>query len=214
MMAVIVFMAHYHQTTSLRDLHKSIKEHVQISLITLREYLWYLLEEKIISTIPRYDIKTGQVIAGKLRYSFNHTVHRESVVHYTLPSYLRMQNDIYQYFLQTDSYLYTWKNRGFELDYIISPSDLSRSLLNEQADYQLCYFIHVFQWEDKLELKKQVAKMIKIHQLPGQNRLLTRPYHKYIVVESISKLCIQKLRYGDLEIIEAGDLFRKLGQKK
>lgn len=214
MMRVIEFIAHYNTIASLRELHKNIQDTVTISLITLREYIWYLLEEKIISTIPRYDIKTWNIISGKLRYYFHQTAWRDSVVDYNLSHSLRVQNDIYQYFTKLGNYIYSWKNRGFEFDYLISPSDLSRSLLGQQSSDQLSYFIHVFQWVDKLELKKQVSKMIKIHQLPGHNSVLRALYQKYIVVESIADLSIQKLRYGDLEIIETEGLFRKLEQKK
>ncbi len=198
LISVLRFIANLECSISRRELHNKLNEaNISISLITLWEYLDYFLEEKIISNIPRYEIKTGNTIVNKAEYYFNDTAIRDALSHFKIKNHIRVKNNIYCKYNISWYSLFTWKNRTFYFDFIIKTR-------NNQS-----IFIEVFNWDSKYELKKIVNKMIKIHAIPWENSLLDNEYKKYIIVESFEKLWIQKRRYWDLEIIEA-EKFLKL----
>jgi len=192
LISTLKFIAELDGSISKRELYTKMQESwISISLITLWEYLSYFLEEKIITTIPRYEIKTWKTIINKVEYYFSDTAIRDALSHFTLKNSIRAKNNIYCKLYISWYNLFTWKNRSFYFDFIaLSPNKPT-------------LFITVFNWDSKYELKKIVNKMIKIHALPWENSLLSNDYKKYVVVDSFQKLWIQKRRYWDLEIIEA-----------
>jgi predicted AAA+ superfamily ATPase len=67
----ITYLSLLNNQTTLRELHRKIKENKNISLITLMEYMDFLLNSKLIKRVYNYDFKKQKIIKTKAKYYFS-----------------------------------------------------------------------------------------------------------------------------------------------
>jgi predicted AAA+ superfamily ATPase len=93
---------------SVREIHNILKERkINISQITLIEYMKFILNSKIVKKLLRYDFKNDSTSTGKARYIFADTHIRASLSGGSLPSVITSENFIYQKLVNMGYTVYT-----------------------------------------------------------------------------------------------------------
>jgi hypothetical protein len=175
---------------SLRDIHKNIDKINKISLKTTIDYIDFSLQSKIIKRCYKYDLKNKKEISSKAKYYFTDNWVRNSLNNFKLKKDILIENLIFN-ILEYNKYTIYWG-------------------LNWKFDFSFFWnkkweniFIHISKETKKEEIKKEINKLNKI----------SKEWNKYLLVESIAKLGIKKIRYDDVEIIEVNEFLEKFGNK-
>lgn len=172
---------------SLRELHKCINTHLQISLKTVIDYCNFSQQSQIIYAVNPYDFKKQKIISTKSKYYFTDTWMRNSLWLFQLEPIVSQQNFLAQ---QLNSYWYTiyWGINGtFEFDFYLT-----------KDSHNTC--IHFWNHLEKQDIKKEINKLNKI---PTDGK-------KYLIIDNQEQLNIRKFIYDDVEIISYKKLFSKL----
>lgn len=183
----IRFLSRNNLYFSLRELHKCINQHLQISLKTVIDYCNFSQQSQIIYSVSPYDFKKGKIISTKSKYYFTDTWMRNSLWLFQLDEIISQQNLLAQ---QLRSYGYTiswWINGSFEFDFYIRQNDLNICIQ---------FWTHL----EKQDIKKEINKLNKI----------PTDWMKYLIINNQEELNIRKFIYDKVEIISYEKLFSKL----
>ena len=172
---------------SLRELHKCISQHIQISLKTVIDYTNFAQQSKIILWVNPFDFKKWKIISTKSKYYFTDTGMRNSLCLFCNCPQARKENLLYQQLLAYWYEIYTGINGTFEFNFYV-----------KKDQQNIC--IHFWEFTDKQEIKKEINKLNKV---PVNGK-------KYLVTQDIQTLNIRKYIYDDVEIISYENLFKKL----
>ena len=186
----ITFLSKNNIFLSLRDLHKKLDKTNKISLKTTIDYINFSLQSKILKRCYRYDIKNKKEITSKAKYYFTDNWIRNSLNDFNLKKELLTENLIFNILYYNNFQIYSGLNWKFEFTFYWK---------NEWEKL----FIHISKQSRKEEIKKEVNKLLKIW----------KEWNKYLLVESIEKLNIKKLKYDSVEIIEIYDFIQNFKQK-
>ncbi len=185
-MFTITFIAKNSILFSLRDLHKQLDYINNISLKTTIDYIDFSIQAKIIKRCYKYDIKNNKEISSKAKYYFNDTWIRNSLNNFNLDTDILEENMIFNILDYHNFQIYTGLNWKFNFSFY-----WSKNWTN--------IFIHISKETKKEEIKKEVNKLNKIK----------LEWKRYLLIESIEKLKIKKLKYDNVEIIEIYDFLEK-----
>lgn len=135
---------------SLRELHRNIKNSwIDISLITLMDYIDFAVNAKIIKRCYTYDFKLNKVINTKVKYYFTDIWLRNTFAWKKINENILTENLIYNDLVTKNSEIYNWSNWRFDFSFYIKDNS---------------NFIHISQNTEKNEIKKEVNKLDKIEQ--------------------------------------------------
>ncbi len=183
----IRYLARNNQFFSLRELHKCINEHIQISLKTVIDYTNFSQQSKIIHGVNPYDFKKQKIISTKSKYYFTDTWMRNSLWLFTWNLQIKKENFLFQQLLAYWYEIFSGINGTYEFDFYI-----------KRDKQELC--LTFFNSQDKQEIKKEINRLNKV---PTNGK-------KYILLENVASLNIRKYIYDKVEIISYKDLFQKL----
>ncbi|MDD3302161.1 MAG: AAA family ATPase [Candidatus Gracilibacteria bacterium] len=143
--------------SSIRELHRLLKDdNVDISLITLMDYIDYSVNSKIIKRCFSYDLKLDKSINTKVKYYFTDIGIRNSFAGKKLDDNILIENIIYNYLISNYKEIYNGINGRFEFSFYIK-------------DNSTC--IHLSSETDKNEIQKEVNKLNKTD-IPGDKYLI------------------------------------------
>lgn len=195
---VITFLSKNNNFLSLRELQRELEALQNISLKTVIDYIDFSLKSKIIKKVSRYDFKAKKQIKSKNKYYFSDNWIRNSLANYNITTDILIENLIFNKLEHKGYQVFSWIKWKFEFSFFATePNPWVSSPLQEKED---SIYIHVSKQESKEGLKKEVNKLLK----------LWSDWKKYLLVESIEKLWIKKLKYEDLEIMEIFDFLEEL----
>ena len=186
---VITFLAKNNNFLSLRELQRELELLQNISLKTVIDYIDFSLKSKIIKKVVKYDFKKQKEINSKVKYYFSDNWIRNSLSDFKLEKNILIENLIFNKLEFNNYEVFSWTNWKFEFSFYAK----------QNTKKQETIFIHISNQETKEELKKEVNKLLKLWQ----------DWKKYLIIESIEKLGIKKLKYEDLEIIEVLDFLER-----
>ncbi|MFK7780235.1 MAG: AAA family ATPase [Candidatus Gracilibacteria bacterium] len=189
--STITYLAENNIFVSQRELQKNLNNINKISLKTVIDYIDFSIQSKIIKRVYRFDIKTNKPITSKGKYYFTDNGIRNSLVGFNANTNILLENLIFNILEYNNYTIYSGLNGKFDFSFYIEKE-------NEKM------YIHISKQETKEELKKEVNKLLKIG----------KEGKKYLLVQSIEKLGIKKLKYDSVEIIEINDFLIKFGKQK
>ncbi len=135
---------------SIRELHRNIKESwINISLITLMDYIDFAVNAKIIKRCFTYDLKLDKPINTKVKYYFSDIGIRNTFAGKKIDDNILVENLIYNDLITEYNEIYNGMNWRFDFGFYIN--DNSR-------------FIHISSETEKNEIKKEINKLDKIEQ--------------------------------------------------
>lgn len=174
---------------SLRELQSNININKSISLKTIIDYVDFSLKAKIIKRVYKYDFKQNKTIKSKAKYYFTDNGIRNSLYNFNLNNNILIENLIFNKLEYYNFKIYSWLNWKFEFTFYWEKKYWFDSWGSKKI------YIHIFKKESKEELKKEINKFLKVW----------INYKKYLLVNSILKLNIKKLKYENIEILEIND---------
>ena len=156
---IIWFLSENQSYSSIREIHRNLWENqIDISHLTLIDYLSSATNTKLLSKCYRYDMKTWKEISSKVLYYFWDVWIRKS---YRVTQNNFYQNLLYLELLQKWYIVHWWINWKFIFDFYAQ---------NWNNDF--C--IHIESSSDKFEIRKTARKLAKIDS----------PALKYVIVEN------------------------------
>ncbi len=176
---VIWFLSENHDYKSVREIHRNLWENqIEISHLTLIDYLSAAINTRLLSKCYRYDMKAGKVISSKIQYYFWDVWIRKS---YTASSnYNFNQNLLYLDLLSKWYIIHWWINWKFIFDFYV-----------QKWESKIC--LHFESSSDKSEIRKTARKLAKIDS----------PALKYVIVENKEKIqWMRKFEEQWVQIIE------------
>ncbi len=179
---------------SLRELQKNLGEIKNISLKTTIDYVDFSIQEKILKRVYKYYIKNNKAITSKAKYYFSDNWIRNSLSNFQLNNKILLENMVFNILELYNYNIYWWIIWKFEFTFYWEIEN--NSSIKEKI------YIHISEHNSKEEIKKEVSKLLKIW---DENK-------KYILVEDIKKIWINKLIYDDLEILEINDFILKFNK--
>jgi len=180
------FIASSDSYLSIRELQRQLKlNNIDVSLITLIEYLTIFNTVKCIKKVPVIDLKSWTEIRSRTFYYFGDTGIRYIV---WAPSEVLIKNTT---FIELQSHGYEVNSAKYgtlEFDFYGTHTTL----------WNIC--VHVDSTQDKNEIRKQARKLAKV---PNSSR-------KYIIVENKNSLGMRKFEESWVEIISLKEFIEKL----
>lgn len=174
---MLAFLASYTHPLSLRELHRLLQDHsINISLITLIEYINIALTTRILIKQEVYDIKKKSSIQTQTFYQFWDTGIRSAVSDYTTHHYTNLLACEY---ISKDYNINAWKFGTFIFDIYATKWD-------EQV------WIIVSHSQEKQEIRRLARKLSKVPELT----------HRYVLVENKEKLAMRKFFENGVQICE------------
>jgi len=174
----IASMSGYH---SLREIHRNLKSHdIDVSLITMIDYINAALNTRFLSKCERFDVKTKNTITSKVQYFFGDVWLRKSFCEDSLD--LR-ENLIYIELLRNWYEVSGWINGKFIFEFYAVKEWKSLAIAIDNS-------------EDKLEIRKTARKLAKLHD----------DSQKYVIVQNKNSLTMRKFEESWVKIIEIGEL--------
>jgi len=171
---------------SVREIHRNLEHlNIQISHLTLIDYLASAVNTKLISRCFRYDMKTQKEISSKVLYYFWDVWIRNS---FWLKSKLHSKNLLYIDFLSKWYNVHGWINWKFIFDFYA-------------RNWNASFCIHFETSTDKSEIRRTARKLAKIDSSAD----------KYVVVESKENIgWMRKFEEQWVEILELHDLVQRI----
>lgn len=168
---------------SLREMHRHLKEHeIDISLLTMIDYINASLNTKILHRCYLYDIKNNNVISSKACYYFGDTGIRKSFDEsYLLENLLYLELKIFWY------NIYGWLNGRFQFDFRATKWERILSLALDNS-------------KSKNEIRKTARKLEKIWDSS----------EKYVIVSSKEDLQMRKFQEGSVQIVTVQEFLELL----
>ncbi len=188
----ITLLSNNNNSVSLRELHKIVKSfNIDISLITLIDYINYLLSSKMIYRSYTFDLKLNKEITSKAKYYFSDNWLRNSFYNFELNEDILIENLLFVYLKSNWYEVFNWKNWTFNFSFY--------SIKDNKKTY-----IHISKKSDKNELKKEIRRLLKI---PWE-------WERYLIINNkqIEDLKIKKFEYESVKIVTLEQLLLK--QKK
>ncbi len=204
------FLSFLNKKTTLRELHKNLKNNIQISLITLIEYITFLINSKIIKKIYSYDFKKQKTIKSKAFYYFSDLGIRNNLNYFSTKKHTAIKNLIFN---ELDKQWFKIKsgiNWKFEFDFYAKKKEFQEEKNTKKIEK---LYIHISQTKDKKELKKEINKLNKIPYFPTVSKSgedIAETISRYLIVENIKELWIKKLQYDEVKIVEIKDFLVNL----
>jgi predicted AAA+ superfamily ATPase len=176
------------QTTgyhSLREIHRNLKDHnIDISLITMIDYINASLTTKFLSKCERYDIKKDNIISSKVQYFFGDVWLRRS---FSWESVDLKENLVYIELLQKWYHVSWWINWKFEFEFYAQKPDKSIAIAIDNSG-------------DKVEVRKTARKLAKLWDTS----------QKYVIVQNKNALTMRKFEESWVQIIEIWELIEAI----
>jgi len=176
------FISKIYEYVSLREIHKRLSRHIDISLKTLIDYIDFSLQAKIIRKMYKYDIKSEKPITSAIKYYFTDTGIRNVCSQQECEIKILKENNFYLDIIKKWYQVYGGKNGVFEMSFYI-PGDTNNSIQN--------IYIHLSKQSDISEIKKEVRKLQKID-WDGI---------RYLVVSDTELMKWKKKLYENVEIV-------------
>lgn len=181
--SVIWYIAMTSGYYSLREIHRNLKSHdIDVSLITMIDYINAALNTKFLSKCERFDVKANNSINSKVQYFFGDVWLRSS---FSWDSVDLRENLIYIELLR-NWYEVSWGINGkfiFEFYATKQENTLAIAIDNSQ---------------DKLEIRKTARKLAKLWDSSD----------KYVIVENKNSLTMRKFEESWVKIIELWELIK------
>ncbi len=182
---VIWYLAQSREYQSLREIHRNLKaHHIDISLLTLIDYINAALNTKFLSKCHRYDIKNSNTISSKAQYFFGDVWLRKSFTHESIDL---TENLLYIELLSKWYSVSGWINGKFTFDFYA------------QKDNKILA-IHLDNSWEKWEIRKSARKLAK----------LWDKIDKYVVVTNKNSLTMRKFEESWVQIVELLELVEKI----
>jgi len=198
----ITFLSFLNKKISLREIHRELKENIKISLVTLIEYIDFLVNSKLVKKIYSYDFKKQKTIKSKAFYYFSDLWIRNNLNYFSTKKSTAIKNLIFneldKQWFKTKSGI-NWK---FEFDFYAKKKEFLEEKNTKKINK---LYIHLSEANDKKELKKEINKLNKVPYYPtlsksGEN--IDETISRYLIVENIKEFWIKKLQYNEVKIIE------------
>lgn len=175
---ILWYLSESIQYSSIREIHRNLSfNHIEISHLTLIEYLSSATTTKILSKCVRYDMKSHKEISSKVQYYFWDVWIRKSFTD-TYNNFL--QNLLYIELLSKWYNVHWWINWKFIFDFYAM-----------KWESKLC--IHFESSTDKSEIRKTARKLAKIDS----------PANKYVIVEDKKQIeWMRKFQEQGVQILE------------
>ncbi|MDD2907489.1 MAG: AAA family ATPase [Candidatus Gracilibacteria bacterium] len=170
-----------------RELHRIVEDNSSVALKTFMDYIEFSLQEKIIYKIELYDLKKEKVINNRNKYYFCDNGIKNSYGNFMLDKNKLIENLVFIQLNYNDFSIFGGLNGLFEFSFIAKKSDKT-------------IYIHICKETEKSEIKKEINKLLKV---PGENK-------RYLVLEDLENLGVKKTIYGNLEIVSAEELIKKI----
>jgi predicted AAA+ superfamily ATPase len=165
--SVIWYLAMTTGYYSLREIHRNLKSHhIDISLITMIDYINAALNTKFLSKCERYDVKKQNIISSKVQYFFGDVGLRRS---FSSESGTLTENLIYIELLRNWYSVLWWINGTFLFEFYAQKAWKSLVLAIDNS------------W-DKLEIRKTARKLAKLWDAS----------EKYVLVQNKNSLTMRK----------------------
>lgn len=179
--SVIWYLAMTSWYHSLREIHRNLKaHHIDVSLITMIDYINAALNTKFLSKCERYDIKKSHIISSKVQYFFGDVGLRKS---FCDTSKNLIENLIYIELLRKWYIVSWWINWKFLFEFYAEKNNKTVAIALDNS------------W-DKLEIRKTARKLAK----------LWDNSEKYVIVQNKNSLTMRKFKESWVQIIEIEEL--------
>lgn len=144
---VLSYLSEINNYSSIREIHRNLWDHqIDISHLTLIDYLASATNTKILSKCYRYDMKSKKEISSKVQYYFGDVWIRKTFAHTEIAL---SQNLLYIELLSKWYTVQWWINWKFIFDFYVN-----------KWDSKLC--IHFESSRNKSEIRKTARKLAKI----------------------------------------------------
>jgi predicted AAA+ superfamily ATPase len=175
---ILWFLSENIQYSSIREIHRNLKDHwIDISHLTLIDYLASASNTKLLSKCFRYDMKSKSEISSKVQYYFGDVWIRKS---FTDTQNNFSQNLLYLELLSNWYAVHWWINGKFVFDFFTQKWDSSFCIQFESS-------------LDKSEIRKTARKLAKIDSTAS----------KFVIVESKESIeWMRKFEEQWVQIIE------------
>jgi len=182
---ILWYLSENTQYSSIREIHRNLSlNHIEISHLTLIEYLSSATTTKILSKCVRYDMKSQKEISSKVQYYFGDVGIRKS---FTDSHNDFSQNLLYLELLSKWYTVHWWINWKFIFDFYA-----------QKWDSELC--IHHEVSSDKSEIRKTARKLAKIDSSA----------EKFVIVEDKEKIVwMRKFEEQGVKIVELYEFVSK-----
>ena len=206
----ITFLSFLNKKISLREIHRELKENIKISLVTLIEYIDFLVNSKLVKKIYSYDFKKQKTIKSKAFYYFSDLWIRNNLNYFSTKKSTAIKNLIFN---ELDKQWFKIKsgiNWKFEFDFYAKKKEFLEEKNTKKINK---LYIHLSKANDKKELKKEINKLNKVPYYPtlsksGEN--IDETISRYLIVENIKEFWIKKLQYDEVKIVEIKDFLVNL----
>jgi predicted AAA+ superfamily ATPase len=179
--SVIWYLAQTPWYYSLREIHRNLADHnIDVSLITMIEYINAALTTKFLSKCERYDIKNDNIISSKAQYFFGDVWLRKS---FSWDMIDLRENLIYIELLRKWYNVTWWINGRFTFEFYAKKWGKTISLAIDNSS-------------GKLEIRKTARKLAK----------LWDNSQKYVIVQNKNSLTMRKFEESWVKIIEIWEL--------
>lgn len=179
---VIGYLAENKEYQSLREIHRNLKDHhIDISLLTLIDYVNASLNTKLLSKCHRYNVKSLAPISSKAMYFFGDVGLRRSFC--GNKESLLKENLIYTELLSRGYEIYWGINGRFTFDFYATKDWKTISISIDDS-------------QDKVEIRKTARKLAKIWSNSK----------KYVITQNKNSLNMRKFEESGVQIIEIWEL--------
>ncbi len=198
----LTYLSFLNNSTTLRELHRNINENIKISLVTLLDYIDFLLNSKIIKRCYNYDFKKQKTIKTKAKYYFSDLWIRNSINYFSTKKTEAIENLIYNELLKNWYKIKSAINWKFNFDFYARKKEFQKEKNNIKINK---IYIHISKTSNKQELKKEINKLNKVPYFPTVSKSkenIDETISRYLIVDSINDLGIKKLQYEEVKIVE------------
>lgn len=186
---VMYYLSIQNTYSSLREIHRNLEHHgVDISLLTLTDYVNAGLNTHLLHRAYLYDIKWGKEISSKAQYFFWDVGIRYS---FAGKNKVYLENQLFLEFLSR-WYEVSWAINGrFEFEIYARKEKSSIEIALQKS------------WEDKNDIRKKARKLAKIESKS----------QKFIIVENKESLNMRKFEEQWVKIVELSEFIQTVLQK-
>ncbi len=206
----ITFLSLLNKKITLRELHRDISNNIKISLITIIEYIDFLLNSKLIKRVYSYDFKKEKTIKAKAKYYFSDLWIRNSFNYFSTKKQVAIENIVFNELDKTWYKIKSGINWKFEFNFYAKKKDFVEEKNRKKIEK---IYLHISKAESKQELKKEINKLNKIPYFPTLSKSwenIDENISRYLIVNSIENLWIKKLQYDEVKIVELEEFLMEI----
>ncbi len=183
---IIGYLAESQEYQSLREIHRNLANYgIELSLITMRDYINAALNTHILHRCYRYDCKNKRIIHSQVQYFFGDTGIRYS---FCWKNFNFLENALYLEFLSR-GYEVFWGTNG-RFNFSLYATKWTHSIALLLADTQ----------DDRLKIRQNARKLAK----------LPDAVQKYVLVENKESLKMRKFEEEGVRIMEWGEFLERV----